>query len=538
MSAPDPPPCSLEYPRALAQDGRGRTEAATEALGPRPGAPRSGATRGWALAVIVFVVGASSLGAEIAAARLLGPYFGASTIVWANTIATVLLALSVGYALGGRLADRRPTIEALRWLVLAAALLLAAVPFAATPFLGYAVTAFDQLSIGTFIGSLLGVLALVAVPVLLLGAVAPFAVRLSVRAVEESGRVSGRLYAISTLGSLIGTFLAALLLIPLLGTRRTFLSFALALALVAAPGLRRWLLLVPAGVLVLIALPPGTVKATAGERVLYEAETPYQYVRVVQRPDGERRLELNEGQAVHSLLRSGSYLTGGYWDDPLVLPFTTLRHPPVRLAILGDAAGTTARAYGYFFPATRLDAVELDSQLTAIGRRYFDLRAPRLRTITADARPFLRRPGPSYDTIVIDAYRQPYIPFYLTTREFFGEVRRRLTAGGLALLNVGHPAGSTSLERVLSATMRSVFPYVMRDPVDDTNTWLVASYTPIDPNGLRAALEGIAPALRPLAAAVAGRLGLALSGGAVYTDDKAPVEWLIDGSLIRYAAGH
>jgi len=129
------------------------------------------------LEILVFVVGASSLGAEIAAARLLAPWFGASTIVWANTIAIVLVALSVGYAIGGRLADRDPTISGLSRVVLAAAVLIAIVPFVSGPFLRASVSAFDNLSIGTFVGSLLGVSVLIAVPLLLLGMVSPYAVR-------------------------------------------------------------------------------------------------------------------------------------------------------------------------------------------------------------------------------------------------------------------------------------------------------------------------------------------------------------------------
>ena len=187
---------------------------------------------------MVAVVGAASLGAEIAAARLLAPWFGASTIVWANTIATVLVALSVGYWYGGRLADRDPTVHGMARIVLLAAGLLALVPFVAGPFLRVSVDALDRVEAGAFVGSLIGVLVLIAAPVFVLGVVAPYAVRLSVTAVDEAGRVAGRLYAISTLGSLAGVFLSALLFIPLLGTRRTFLVFALALAVVAAPGAR------------------------------------------------------------------------------------------------------------------------------------------------------------------------------------------------------------------------------------------------------------------------------------------------------------
>ena len=169
------------------------------------------------LPLLVFVVGTGSLGAEIAAVRLLAPYFGASTIVWANTIGIVLVALSIGYWLGGRLADRNPTMRGVCLLSLTAAGLLAVVPFVADPLLDVAVDALDQISAGAFVGSLLAVLVLVAVPVLLLGAVSPYAIRLAVKSVEEAGTVAGRLYALSTAGSLVGTLLSALLLIPLVG---------------------------------------------------------------------------------------------------------------------------------------------------------------------------------------------------------------------------------------------------------------------------------------------------------------------------------
>jgi spermidine synthase len=488
------------------------------------------------LGLLVFVVGAASLGAEIAAARLLAPYFGASTIIWANTIATVLVALSAGYALGGHLADRAPYMRRLCQIVLAAATLLAAVPFLSGPLLSVASSAIGSVSVGAFFGSLLAVLALVAVPVLLLGTVAPFAIRLSLQRTEESGSVSGRLYALSTAGSLVGTFLAALVLIPFAGTHRTFLAFALALALVAVTGLPRVAVLVPAALAVLLALPPGGVDLhiAGGGRVIYETETQYQYARVVEQPSGERWLQLNEGVATHSLYVPGSYLTGNYWDGFLVLPFAVRGQPPARIAILGDAAGTTSRAYGHYFPRTEIDAVELDGQLTEIGRRYFALaRRAQLHTITADARPWLASVSRRYDAIFLDAYRQPYIPFYLATREFFALMRAHLRAGGTVVVNVGHPAGSDALERAISSTLRTVFPFVARDPTESTNTLLVASGAPLSARMLSASAS-VPAELRPTALRSAARLSPALGRGPVYTDDRAPVEWLVDESIIGY----
>ena len=413
------------------------------------------------LGLIVFVVGSASLGAEIAAARLMAPFFGASTIVWANVIGVVLVSLAVGYWYGGRFADRHPHKQGLCTLVLVAALAVCAIPFVADPFLDISVDALDDVSAGAFIGSLVAVTVLVAPPLMLLGAASPYAIRLAVERIEESGTVAGRMYAISTIGSLAGTWTSALLLVPLVGTRRTFLIFGLACAVVAATGIaRRAALAVPAVIVALLALPVGTIKAAGEDTVLEEVETEYQYARVVEAPDGDRMLELNEGQAIHSMYRPGSYLTGDYWDEFLVLPFAARSSPPRAVAILGNAAGTTARALGRYFPATTVDAVEIDSELTTLGRRWFDLRNPRMRVHHEDARPYLRRTSARYDAIMVDVYRQPYIPFYLATREFFELVRDHLTPGGTVIVNVGHPEGQDDLEKVVSATMGDVFRVV------------------------------------------------------------------------------
>jgi len=500
-------------------------------------------TRWGFLELLVFTVGAGSLGAEIAATRLLAPWFGASTIVWANTIATVLVALSVGYAVGGRLADRYPRPAVLAQIVLGAAVLLAVVPFVSGPFLRRAVSAVDDLSAAVFLGSLVGVGVLIAVPLLLLGMVSPYAIRLTIDSVDATGRTAGRLYAISTVGSLVGTFLAALLLIPYVGTRRTFLIFAAAIALAAVPQLVRFRLpaaVVPAAIIGLIALPTGTIKSSAdGDRVIWEEETPYQYARVLESPDGVRTLELDEGHATHSVYDPGRWLTDNYWDEMTALAVGGARAAPRTVAVLGDAAGTSARQLGHYFPQTRVDAVELDGALTDVGRRLFDLGGPNLHTYTADARPWLDRTHRQFDVILVDAFRQPYIPFYLTTRESFTLVRDRLAPGGVVVVNCAQPEGSTVLEKALSATMRSVFgpDRVWRDPSQRVNTMLVGA-TPEagDPaSRLRAAAPQLSPDLAAVVSRAAGRIAPAMSGGEVFTDDRAPVEWMVDLSLAKQA---
>jgi spermidine synthase len=275
-------------------------------------------------------------------------------------------------------------------------------------------------------------------------------------------------------------------------------------------------------------IPVGTLKASDNGRVIYEAETEYQYARVIERDDGRRVLELNEGQANHSVYRPETVLTRDYWDSHLVLPWAAgRRDPPARVAILGNAGGTTARAYGELWPRTRVDAVEIDG----LEPR------PSLRVHAADARPsWSRSHGRRFDVISIDAYRQPYIPFYLTTREFFELVRDRLAPGGVVVINVGHPEGQDELEKVLAATIAEALPHVVRDPIKPTNTQLVASASPLSADRLRDAAGRMPAEIRPIAAEAAARLEPALPGGEVYTDDRAPVEWLVDKSIVDYAA--
>lgn len=493
------------------------------------------------LPLLVFVVGAAALGIEIAAVRLLAPYFGASEVVWANTIGVVLVALSAGYWLGGRIGDRRPFMADLCTAVMIGAVLTALLPFVARPLLNVGVDALDSVSAGAFIGSLIATLVLLAVPVLVLGTVSPWALRIGIEDVDklQAGTLAGRLYALGTVGSLTGTLLCALVLVPGLGTRRTFLLFSLVLAVVAIVGVThrlRWSP-VPIVIATLFILPQAAIKPdSAAGRVIFEDESPSQYLRVIESASGNRTLELNEGQSRHSFYRPDTVLTDDYWDAALVLPLATTGRPPARLAILGNAAGTTARAFAHYFPATKVDGVDIDGELADVGRKYFGLGDENFTDHTADARPYLRSTKKRYDSLILDAYRQPYIPFYLTTREFFELANDRLRPDGTVVVNVGHPEGSGLLERVLAATMAKEFRFVSIDRTRPTNSMLVASDSPIDPAQVIRGTAGI-PTLAPTGRREAARLMPAPTDGTVYTDDKSPVEWLIDRSIVQYAAG-
>jgi spermidine synthase len=490
-----------------------------------------------ALGVTVFLAGAASLATEMAASRLVAPYFGSSNVVWANVIGLMLAFLALGYWIGGKVADAWPSPGVLAAIVLASALALTTVPFVAHPLLHAALRGFDSISVGVVVGSFVAVLALFALPVVFMGAVAPFALRLALPSVAETGRVAGRLYALSTTGSILGTFVAALIAIPLIGTQRTLLASAGLLALAAAP-------LAPWGALAVVmlagtlaALPPGGIKRTAG--VIWERESAYQYVRVLQYVDGSRALELNEGIAQQSVWYRHTVLTGGYWDLFDLLP--VLLDQPMRTAlVLGDAGGTIPRAYAHFFPRTRVDGVELDPVVTQAARRFFGLGSIRqLHTITADARVYLERTTKRYDAVIIDAYRQPYIPFQLATEQFFQLVRAHLSPGGVVALNVAATPRNRRLTQDIGTTLAAVFPQVWRWTALRFSDLVFALDRPQSRTTLVARASAAPEELQPLVPLFAHEVARLRPEGSPWTDDRAPVEWVTDKMLLEQIAhGH
>jgi spermidine synthase len=487
-----------------------------------------------ALGALVFGAGIGALATEITASRLLAPYFGSSTIVWANLIGIVLAALAVGYWLGGRIADRRPEPALLGFIVLAASVCVAAIPFVADPFLELTVEGLDEASVGAVVGSFLAVLLLCTPPVLLLGMVSPFAIRLAVSSIETAGAVAGQLYALSTAGSLLGTFLPALVLIPAIGTQRTFLVVAALIALSSCFLLGARYLVVAALLAALVALPPGIVKPTEG--LIHEETSYHQYIQVVERNDGRRLLHLNEGVAVHSLWRPDSVLTGGVWDAFLALP-PLLGRPLERVAILGNAAGTTARALGVYYPEAEVDGVEIDPAVSRVGRRYFGMEdIPRLTVHDADARPYLRSTDERYDLIVVDAYHQPYVPFYLATREFFALARERLAPGGIVALNVAAVPDDKRLVHAIGRTMAAELPQVLEWPALRFNSIVLGLTEPLTAEELRSRLRKGPEDLAVLRDLLARDVVAIESDGTPWTDDRAPVEWLTDRMIVSYAA--
>jgi spermidine synthase len=500
------------------------------------------------LLTLVFVGGMTSLALELMAPRLLAPFFGTTLIVWSIVIGMFLFYLSTGYFIGGRLADRFPTPRVLCGVTTTAAISIGLIPFISQPVLEWSVRGLSQVNVSIVATSFIAVLLLFSVPVILLGLVSPYAVRLSVNAVASSGRSAGGLYALSTVGSIIGAFLPVLVLMPNWGVRRTLLAFSVALLAASLWGLRlpaRMAASVPGALVLLPLLLPqvlslGPLKPLPG--LIFDQESAYNYIQVVREPDGTRELILNEGQAIHSIYRPDRVLTGWYWDYFLAAPYfnagAAAGHVN-RVAIIGLAGGTIARQFSAVYGPVPIDGVEIDPAIVAAGRRYFGMNEPNLHVYFADGRPFMRTTTATYDVVAIDAFQQPYIPFQLTTVEFFQEVRAHLSPHGVVCINAGHTRTDFRLIQALVNTLARLFPSVYTFNVPGTfNTEIMATASPTSLATLQtnlanvpsdSLLNTVAQEVLPVA-----QVARAQPGGLYFTDDRAPVEQVIDQLLLDY----
>ncbi|MDX1413915.1 MAG: fused MFS/spermidine synthase [Candidatus Promineifilaceae bacterium] len=498
------------------------------------------------LFLTVFVAGMSTLAVEFTTSRMLQTVYGTSNLVWANVIGLVLLFLTVGYFLGGWLADRYPYPFAFYLLVSLAGFSSVFFLLLTSVLLRTAASAMAVVNLGAILSSLIGVFFTLALPITLLGCVSPFAIRLAVRDVQEAGRISGRIYALSTWGSIMGTYLPVLLVIPLAGSRITAVLFGTLLLLVGLLGLWRsnpraalYTSLLPLSLLPFIIIwTKGGIKAYEGQ--IFETESAYNYVQVVR--DGDcNYLLLNEGQAYHSFYCDGGRVPRvSVWSIMLAAPFFNPAPVEVHnLAVIGLAAGTIPKQYSHVFGSLKIDGIELDPAIVQAGRDYFALDDPNLQVIVGDGRYELNQLESTYDVITLDAYKVPYIPWHLTTREFFREVRAHLTDQGTVAVNVGRAPDDRRLVEAITATLLTVFPTVHAIDVPGAlNTILVATVQPTSADNLRTNLENMEsdadPLLTQALQTAAGHLVPSAAGDVIFTDERAPVETIIDSLVLRF----
>ncbi len=417
------------------------------------------AKRLWQLAVLAFGSGAIVMSLEIIASRILTPVFGSSTYTWGALIGVVLTGLSLGYFLGGRLADKNPRFEKICSVVFTGGLYIVFIPFLAPLIIGFSISTIHA----SEYSSLLATFVLLLFPSTLLGFVSPYVVKLGTNTLKKIGNISGNLYSISTVGSIIGTFVTVFVLIPSFEVRNIIFSLGIVLMTISIIGLRlhpKIIVLVIAIVLLtpssafVVGLMPHT-----GE-VILEKETPYSHLDVVD-SEFSRTLYLNGLR--HSKMS---------FDDPtkLVLMYTKYFHfgkilnPDFeKVLFVGGGGFSGPRNFLDTYPNVQVDVVEIDPDVIDVAKQYFEIKDdPRLEIFNQDARKFLAQSDNKYDVIILDAFGNDYIPFHLLTKEYFELVEQKLKPDGVVILNmIGSLVGDTSnLVRAAYKTMNQSFPTV------------------------------------------------------------------------------
>ena len=453
-----------------------------------------------AILAAVFISGAALLAVELAASRVLAPYFGNSLFVWGALIGVVLAGLAAGYAVGGLLVDRYPSARLLQ-----AAIGVGGAAVLAVPLLDERVLAFVvELDPGPRLDPLLASVLLFGPASVVLASVTPIAVRLRARSTATAGGTAGNLFAVSTLGSITGTFATAFFLVPEFGTEEVLGLAAAALFVavgVLAVGERKLVVAVAAVTAAAVAAAAAFAAAPQAGETLSEVESSnwsplyrergYGYLdprdpgatveqrglRVVFAEDTRyHRLSVVEDATTRYLRFDNSLQSAMYVREPFRTRFryTDLFHLGLaynggarRVLFIGLGAGSSPKQMWRAFPDVQLDVVELDPRVVDVAYRYFHVpRDPRLRVHVGDGRRFLAERGTRYDVIVIDAFFADAIPFHLVTREFLELARARLAPDGVVVTNViGALDGVGSrLFRSIYRTYKTAFPSVLVHP--------------------------------------------------------------------------
>jgi hypothetical protein len=254
---------------------------------------------------------------------------------------------------------------------------------------------------------------------------------------------------------------------------------------------------------------------------------------------------LNDGQGMHSMWTPELQNFRGPWEQVLAAPFlNSAPYDPANvksMAIVGLAAGTTAREASAVYPGIQIDGIEIDPQIVSVARQYFGMNDPNLNVIIQDGRVGLEHSPKKYQVISVDAYRPPYIPWHMTTREFFQAAHDHLTADGVLAINVGRGPSDRRLINAFSSTISAVFPSVYVMDVPDTfNSVIYATVQPTDLSNLDANLAylssrgGTPPLLlEPVQTALAN-MQPTPPQGQVFTDDLAPIEWITNALVVDF----
>lgn len=485
-----------------------------------------------ALFAVSFYAGLGTMAFEMVLGRALVPYFGGTIYTWGALIAVFLLGMSFGFFLGGRFADRYPRIALVSGLLAACGTVILCTPLYSEPLCLALLDGIEDVRVGALVASL----AMAFLPALLFAAVSPVAVRLALIDVAHSGTTVGAMSGLNTVGSIVGTIGTSFFLVPVIGSRAIFyLLGALTIACASALLARQWRKTAPAlaFLAVLSMAPPETARAQvsvmAPDGVIEKVESEYNNVFVVKQGQmlymnfGYRNSEYVE--SVYDML-DRSALAARYTRYMTLAPVYLERFE--RAAFVGLGGGRTASYLVDSFPQLTMEIAELDPEVIRLAKKYFGVKeSERLKINAQDGRIFLTRSKATYDAVFLDAYRGPFVPFHLLTREYFEIIKKHLRPGGVVAQNV---EPTTMVLDSAIRTIGTVFRNV--DTYEAGGNVVIIAYDgqPIPPARLRERAAAISKQ-RKLRYDLVELLGAKRdikpqAGAKLLTDDFAPVEML------------
>ncbi len=502
------------------------------------------------LYITEFFAGVSVMAVELAASRLMAPYFSSSQIVYTIIIGTVMIAMALGNLYGGRSADKNPDPAVLYRRILVSAAWIAAIPLLGR-YIILGISGILVLTVSTnflTIAAFASCMLVFVFPLFLLGTVTPSLVKYTVDSLDDSGSVVGRLGACNTIGSILGTFLPTFVTIPSVGTAATFIIFS---GVLMAIGLAYFISRKQLGrtaVITFIVFVIATVFGTKAsfafweDDLTYEGESIYNYLQVKE-DDRSIILSTNVLFGIQSVKMKEGDLTGLYYDYALAAPVMAQgarriarivsssmpqEEEPLKILILGNGSGTYASQCSRYFPGSEIEGVEIDQKITDLALKYFDM-PESVKVTTNDGRAYLQTIEGRYDVILVDAYQDITIPFQMSSLEFFQLVYDHLEPHGVMAVNMNmHSDGEGSINQYLSDTISRVFANVYTvDVRGSTNKELYASNFMVCDKLLELGLEILEDS------SLQAQMRRVLSGlehysfaGHILTDDKAPVEVL------------
>ena len=423
----------------------------------------------WKLKVLTFASGTIVMALEIATSRILTPVFGSTIYTWGSLIGVILSGLSLGYYLGGRIADDHPNFEKICGIVFCVGLFVVGIPFFASSVVDFSLAIMPVSQFTPLLATFL----LLMLPSVLLGFVSPYVIKLGTKSLEKVGNISGNLYSIATVGSIFGTFLTVFVLIPNVTVNQIIFGLGIALIGSSLIGLKISPKVIALGVLIILIVPWTSLSSNTishNGTLIYEKETMFSHLDVVEFGD-------NRSLYLDGLRHSSMNLL-----DPLdlVIDYTEYFHlgmifnPTAKdILFVGGGGFSGPKNFLALYPDTKIDVIEIDPDVIDVAKTYFNLESnPRLQVFNDDARKHLSMFDKKYDVIILDAYATNYVPYHLITHEFYQLLEKRLETNGVIVSNLlGSIEGNNSpLVRSIYKTLQETFPVAYVFPTEEKPT--------------------------------------------------------------------